>query len=49
MVFRNDSNLRVQEGVKQRREVVREEESKGKKEKDVEEKIDREREKESKK
>ena len=48
MVFRNDSNLRVQEEVKQRREVVREKERKGKREKDVEEKIDREREKESK-
>ena len=47
MVFRNNSNLRVREEVKQRREVVREEESKGKREKDVEEKMDREREKES--
>ena len=49
LVFRNNSNLRVQEEVKQRREVVREEESKGKREKDVEEKMDRERKKESKK
>ena len=48
MVFRNNSNLRVQEEVKQRREVVREEESEGKRKKDVEEKIDRERKKESK-